>query len=77
MKKPDSHDLALVLEQMALINARMDARTAHALAAVAVAIGATLVAHRRHDAHSEPSPHELHVEQLPPPPPFPLTLLLS
>jgi hypothetical protein len=56
---------------MALINARLDARTAHAAVAVATLAGDPHVAHRRHDAHGESLPHELPVEQLPPPPPYP------
>jgi hypothetical protein len=49
--------------------ARPDAETAVAAAAAASLIGDIPVAHCRHDAHSEPSPHEMPVEQLPPPPP--------
>jgi hypothetical protein len=44
-------------------DARLTAQTAHT-----AVVGDPFVAHRRHDAHSEPSPHELPVEQLPPPP---------
>jgi hypothetical protein len=48
----------------------MDAQTAHAAATAATVVRDPPLAHRRHDAHSEPSPHELPVEQLPPPPPY-------
>jgi hypothetical protein len=51
--------------------ARQAAQTAVAAAAAAAPFGAIPVARRRHDAHSAPSPHELPVEQLPPPPPYP------
>jgi hypothetical protein len=52
-------------------DARLDAQPAHDAATAAVAVGDPHVAHRRHDAHSEPSPHDLPVEQLPPPPLYP------
>jgi hypothetical protein len=51
--------------------ARLDAQTAVAAAAVAAPFGDIPIAHRRHDAHSAPSPHELPVEQLRAPPPYP------
>jgi hypothetical protein len=52
-------------------DARLDAQMAHAAAAVAAVVGDPPLAHRRHDALGEPSPHELPVERLPPPPPYP------
>jgi hypothetical protein len=63
--------LALVLEQMALINARLDAQTANTAGTVATLVGDTPVAQRRRDAPREPSHHELPVEQLPAPPQYP------
>jgi hypothetical protein len=57
---PDT--LALVREQLPLINARLDAQTANVAAAVAAANGDPHDAQRRHDAHREPSRHELPVE---------------
>jgi hypothetical protein len=60
------------LKQMALIDARLKAQMAHAALAVATHVGDPHVAQRRHDAPREPSRLELLVEQLPPPPPYPL-----
>jgi hypothetical protein len=66
---PTLDTLALVLKQMALINARMNAQSADALAAAAVAAADPLITQRNRDAQLEPSRHEVPVEQLPPLPP--------
>jgi hypothetical protein len=59
--------LALVLEQMALINARLDAQSADVAVAVAAAASAySLVAQRRRTTALEPSRDELPVDHLPP-----------
>jgi hypothetical protein len=82
---PDSHDpssqqsslvptlddtLALVMEQMALINARMDAQLADA-AFVANAAANPTVAQRRRDAQREPPRDGHSVDPPTPPPPYP------
>jgi hypothetical protein len=63
--------LALVLEQMSLINARFDAQTANHVLAATFIVADPTVTHRLHDAPREPPRHEQPVELRPPPSPYP------
>jgi hypothetical protein len=67
---PALDTLALVLEQIAIINAHLDAHTANVAAAAASIVADPTIAQRRHDAHCEP-PRQKQPEDLPPPPPYP------
>jgi hypothetical protein len=71
---PTNDTLALVIEQMAHVNARMGAHTVD-VPTVVVAVGAaaadTLLVQRRRDAQREPPRDDLSIDNLPPPPPYP------